>query len=202
MGEKIFVLVLFTLIVIGVSIVLYHITKCMYYGLKVYYTNPFRGKEHPFIHADSWSDPWYGYHFVDGIWYKGHAEKDWEEAKFSEPVNTLLTLIHQDFENFVYTTTKTDSGNIRYIQIKHNKLNIEGKLDLYETGNSLNMFGNQIHIKKSECSVIRDFFICINSYREERAKDFEIKRLQAEREASKEYIVEGIQEYLNNKENL
>lgn len=199
--QEILGMCLLGLFAIAISYLAYLLLRQIYYGLKVYYTNPYRGKEHPFIYADSWSDPWYGYHFVDGIWYKGHAEKDWEEAKFSEPVNTLLTLIHQDFENFVYVTTKTDSGNIRYIQIKHNKLDIEGKLDLYETGNSLNIFGSQVHIKKSECSVIRDFFVCIADYREQHAKDIEIKRLQAEREASKEYIVEGIQEYLNNKEN-
>lgn len=201
MGDKILGITLLILFVGIVIFLAYYLFKNIYYGLKVYYTNPFRGKEHPFIHADSWSDPWYGYHFVDGIWYKGHAEKDWEEAKFSEPVNTLLTLIHQDFDNFTYFTTKTDAVNIRYIQIKHNKLDIEGKLDLYETGNSLNIFGSQVHIKKSECGVIKDFFVCITSYREEHAKDIEIKRLQAERESSKEYIVEGIQEYLSSKEN-
>lgn len=197
--EKVFWITVLGLIALGILTLVYHIVVASYHGIRVILSCPFKKGYDAVI----WSDGFFseaGYFLVGGYWYKSYAKKDWEEAKFSEPVNTLLTLIYKDHHNFTYGVTKTDAGYNRYITLEHNSLDISGSFDNYETGNSLRMFGKDIHISQLECKVITLFFVQIAHNKAEYVKQQKIEILQKERLDHKQSVVDNIQEYL--KENL
>lgn len=167
----------------------------VYYPLKLVFTKPFTKEHFMFCRSGFWDD-YVSYFRVNGNWYTGSADKDWSEASFSEPVNTLLSLIYEDYDNFEWSGVKTDGGTVFKIYFKHNFLDVDTNINVYE-GDSITLFGESFYVTRRELCVIRNFFVAIQDNRQKILDKQRETALVANRAAKKDIVTNKMKTYLH-----
>lgn len=197
-GAEIFFTILFSLVVVGLLLVVVKLIKYVFRQIKLSFTKPWEDKSKDvfkveFKLKDEYHDWIAAYYKIDGVWWKQeesvYIDKSWDECKISEPISTLLTLIWEDYDNFTFNTSLGD----KYVKLNHNKLLINGDNDL------LNMFGHTIRTTHVECKYIWHFVQGIKNHRDSIIKENEHIRLKKLRETGTEKVVNEINKYLEDK---
>ena len=140
-----------------------------------------------------------GYVYNENGWYKlMNCKKSWDEAKISEPVATLLTLITKDFDNFVVAISE-HHGDPYLINLQHNSL------DIKMTGGNKNicvLFGNDIKFMDDETQAVADVLYSLQERKRLKLEDAEELRCKRIRANTYLDIVNKINNYLMNKDKL
>jgi len=181
---------------LAVTFLVYLVGKHLfYYPLKLAFTKPFTKEHFMFCRSGFWDD-YISYFRVNGNWYTDNADKDWSEASFSEPVNTLLSLIYEDYDNFEWSGVKTSGGNVYKVHFKHQALDIDTNIDLCD-GNSVDLSGESFYVTRRELYTIRNFFVAIQDNRQELLEKQRETTLVANRAAKKDIVTNKMKTYLH-----
>jgi hypothetical protein len=195
-GAEIFFTILFSLVVVGLLLVVVKLIKYVFRQIKLSFTKPWEDKSKDVLRVefnnkdilDNWISVYYR---VNNVWYKGsnscYIDKSWDECKMGEPVGTLLTLILEDYQNFNYVKGETNFSH--------------SKLDIYvEDKNLLHMFGHSISVSHLESTAIISFLDGIATDKETKAAELKKQQLAEIREKNTEIVIDEINKYLEDKE--
>lgn len=162
-------LFLLSCLLLGFIWLLFMFGKYILKQISLYFTKPWENKYKDFLKLDlpihgEYEHYLYTYYRVDNVWYveRDDVRHSWDEAKISEPVSTLLTMIFEDYENFKWSS--------RLSGFEHLKLNI------YCHGtNLLRLFDTDIQLERNEYNHIMNFIIGLHD------KQKELKIIERER---------------------
>lgn len=168
-GAEISALFLLSCVFLGFIWLLYIFIKYVLIQIYLYFTKPWDNKQKDVLKLElpirnEYEHYLCTYYRVDNVWYieRDSVKHSWDEAKISEPVSTLLTMIYEDYENF--------NGESRLSGFEHLKLNI------YCHGtNLLKLFDVEIQLEGNEYNHIMNFIIGLHD------KKSELKNIKQER---------------------
>lgn len=152
-AAEISALFLLSCLLLGLIWLLFIFGKYVLKQLYLYFTKPWENKYKDVLKLElpirnEYEHYFCTYYKVDNVWYieRDNVKHFWDEAKISEPVSTLLTMIYEDYENFKWSS--------RLSGFEHLKLNI------YCHGtNLLRLFDTDIQLEGNEYNHIMNFII-------------------------------------------